>query len=144
MKAITYKKKDTPHHVGPHPLTPPNLVKHVAQPSSAPAPKAKTASKQTLEFGQLDPKYRRTPISEIEMDAIEVNKNHTLSIETIYTYIIIEWWSYCYLLSVPIINSFLFYCSICNSNTFNFNSNIFGQTSHLNCTASRLMIFKEL
>ncbi|KAI8349954.1 hypothetical protein EDC96DRAFT_519895 [Choanephora cucurbitarum] len=63
--------KDTPHHVGPHPLTPPNLVKHVAQPSSAPAPKAKAASKQTLEFGQLDPKYRRTPISEIEMDAIE-------------------------------------------------------------------------
>ncbi|KAI8372177.1 hypothetical protein BD560DRAFT_369448 [Blakeslea trispora] len=62
---------DTPHHVGPHPMTPPNLVKHVAQPSSAPTPKANTGNKQVLEFGQLDAKYRRTPISELEMDAIE-------------------------------------------------------------------------
>ncbi|KAI8087821.1 uncharacterized protein B0P05DRAFT_532417 [Gilbertella persicaria] len=62
--------KDAPHHVGPHPLTPPNLVKHVAQPTQTPT-KSVTSSKNAIEFGQLAPKYHRTLISEAEMEAIE-------------------------------------------------------------------------
>ncbi|KAI7905842.1 uncharacterized protein BX663DRAFT_534851 [Cokeromyces recurvatus] len=61
--------KDAPHHSGPHPLTPPNLVKHVAQPSQIKAKQA--ANSSAIEFGQLAAKYRRVPISEAEMEAIE-------------------------------------------------------------------------
>ncbi|KAG2191456.1 hypothetical protein INT46_010648 [Mucor plumbeus] len=71
--------KDAPQHTGPHPLTPPNLVKHVAEASKA-APAKSTASVSTpassqqqgvIEFGQLATKYKRAPISEAEMEAIE-------------------------------------------------------------------------
>ncbi|CAO3657092.1 unnamed protein product [Mucor hiemalis] len=72
--------KDATHHTGPHPLTPPNLVKHVAKadpvapaksaPASTTAADASGDSK-ALEFGQLAARYRRAPISEAEMEAIE-------------------------------------------------------------------------
>ncbi|KAI9313213.1 hypothetical protein BX666DRAFT_1864948 [Dichotomocladium elegans] len=62
-------------HSGPHPLTPPNLEKHVAKASPvppAPAAKAKNASsKGAIEFSELPARYRRAPMSEIEMEAIE-------------------------------------------------------------------------
>ena len=73
---------DAPQHTGPHPLTPPNLVKHVAEASKA-APAKSTASVSTpassqqqgvIEFGQLATKYKRAPISEAEMEAIEVSE----------------------------------------------------------------------
>ncbi|KAI9360880.1 hypothetical protein BD770DRAFT_408717 [Pilaira anomala] len=68
--------KDATHHTGPHPLTPANLVKHVAEaskatpaaPAKSAAPKANTGS---LEFAELPSRYRRAPISEAEMEAIE-------------------------------------------------------------------------
>lgn len=69
--------KDTTHHTGPHPLTPPNLVKHVAKADpvapakSAPASSASSGQSKALEFGQLAARYRRAPISEAEMEAIE-------------------------------------------------------------------------
>ncbi|KAK4519282.1 uncharacterized protein ATC70_009514 [Mucor velutinosus] len=69
--------KDAPQHTGPHPLTPPNLVKHVAEaskPAAAAATSSKAASSQqqgVLEFSQLAAKYKRAPISEAEMEAIE-------------------------------------------------------------------------
>ncbi|KAI8639919.1 hypothetical protein BD408DRAFT_420553 [Parasitella parasitica] len=64
--------KDAPHHTGPHPLTPPNLVKHVAEASKATAPAAASSQQQgILEFSQLAAKYKRAPISEAEMEAIE-------------------------------------------------------------------------
>ncbi|KAI7891104.1 uncharacterized protein EV154DRAFT_509180 [Mucor mucedo] len=71
--------KDAPHHTGPHPLTPANLVKHVAKASTpATPPKAASATAASpkatvgaLEFSQLAARYRRAPISEAEMEAIE-------------------------------------------------------------------------
>ncbi|CAO0798872.1 unnamed protein product [Mucor circinelloides] len=67
--------KDAPQHTGPHPLTPPNLVKHVAEASkpTTAAPSKATSSQQqgVLEFSQLAAKYKRAPISEAEMEAIE-------------------------------------------------------------------------
>lgn len=57
-------------------MTPPNLVKHVAKATSAPAPVAVQAAKAStgaLEFSQLAARYRRAPISEAEMEAIEVS-----------------------------------------------------------------------
>ncbi|KAG1078019.1 hypothetical protein G6F42_024473 [Rhizopus arrhizus] len=64
-----------PQHTGPHPLTPPNLVKHVAEASkpTTAAPSKATSSQQqgVLEFSQLAAKYKRAPISEAEMEAIE-------------------------------------------------------------------------
>ena len=69
---------DAPQHTGPHPLTPPNLVKHVAEASkpTTAAPSKATSSQQqgVLEFSQLAAKYKRAPISEAEMEAIEVSK----------------------------------------------------------------------
>ncbi|KAF1805125.1 hypothetical protein V8B55DRAFT_1494316 [Mucor lusitanicus] len=65
--------KDAPQHTGPHPLTPPNLVKHVPE-ASKPAAASKAAAPQqqgVLEFSQLAAKYKRAPISEAEMEAIE-------------------------------------------------------------------------
>lgn len=58
-------------------MTPANLVKHVAEaskatpaaPAKSAAPKANTGS---LEFAELPSRYRRAPISEAEMEAIEV------------------------------------------------------------------------
>ena len=74
VSLTNFEYVDAAHHTGPHPLTPANLVKHVAEASKA-AP-AKTASSssssQSLEFGQLAARYRRAPISEAEMEAIEV------------------------------------------------------------------------
>lgn len=66
---------DAPQHTGPHPLTPPNLVKHVPE-ASKPAAASKAAAPQqqgVLEFSQLAAKYKRAPISEAEMEAIEVS-----------------------------------------------------------------------
>lgn len=74
-------KLDATHHTGPHPLTPPNLVKHVAKADPVAPAKSAPASTTTaaasgdskaLEFGQLAARYRRAPISEAEMEAIEV------------------------------------------------------------------------
>ncbi|KAG1441419.1 hypothetical protein G6F56_011491 [Rhizopus delemar] len=59
--------KDAPQHTGPHPLTPFDLVKHVAQAEPVTVQKAKGP----LEFGQLPAKYRRSVITEAEMEAIE-------------------------------------------------------------------------
>jgi hypothetical protein len=67
---------DAPHHIGPHPLTPPNLVKHVAEASKVELVNksvAPQASAGALEFSQLAAKYRRAPITELEMEAIEVS-----------------------------------------------------------------------
>ncbi|GAA5796502.1 hypothetical protein HPULCUR_001874 [Helicostylum pulchrum] len=70
--------KDAVNHTGPHPLTPANLVKHVAEApvaaaevpvAAAAAPKANAGS---LAFAELPARYRRAPISEAEMEAIEV------------------------------------------------------------------------
>ncbi|KAL1936292.1 hypothetical protein VTP01DRAFT_426 [Rhizomucor pusillus] len=64
--------KDAPHHSGPHPLTPKNLEKHVAKAQpEAPKAAASQSSKGVLEFSQLPARYRRTPISDAEMEAIE-------------------------------------------------------------------------
>ncbi|CEP15372.1 hypothetical protein [Parasitella parasitica] len=64
--------KETPHHTGPHPLTPPNLVKHVAEAPKSATPAAASPQKQgTFEFSQLAAKYKRAPITEAEMEAIE-------------------------------------------------------------------------
>ncbi|KAI7882359.1 hypothetical protein K492DRAFT_193618 [Lichtheimia hyalospora FSU 10163] len=64
--------KNAPSHAGPHPMTPANLEKHVAKASPAPAPaKQPTYSKGALEFAELPPRYRRAPLSEAEMEAIE-------------------------------------------------------------------------
>ncbi|KAG1044009.1 hypothetical protein G6F46_009612 [Rhizopus delemar] len=60
--------KDTPHHTGPHPLTPSNLVKQVAQ-AEVQQPVRKAAG--SIEFGALPTKYQRSLISEAEMEAIE-------------------------------------------------------------------------
>ncbi|KAG0741277.1 hypothetical protein G6F57_007987 [Rhizopus arrhizus] len=60
--------KDTPHHTGPHPLTPSNLVKHVAQAEAQQPVRKATGS---IEFGALPTKYQRSLISEAEMEAIE-------------------------------------------------------------------------
>ncbi|KAG2230038.1 hypothetical protein INT48_007069 [Thamnidium elegans] len=71
--------KDAVHHTGPHPLTPANLVKHVVEaPKStstvaAAAPKANAGS---LQFAELPARYRRAPISEAEMEAIEALKGN--------------------------------------------------------------------
>ncbi|GAA5809392.1 hypothetical protein MFLAVUS_002800 [Mucor flavus] len=69
--------KDAVNHTGPHPLTPANLVKHVAEaPKSTPAAASAAAPKAnagTLEFAELPARYRRAPISEAEMEAIEVH-----------------------------------------------------------------------
>ncbi|ORE11462.1 hypothetical protein BCV72DRAFT_246969 [Rhizopus microsporus var. microsporus] len=62
--------KDAPHHSGPHPLTPPNLVKHVAQ-AEPQASVNKAVNSGSIEFGQLPTKYRRAVITEAEMEAIE-------------------------------------------------------------------------
>lgn len=68
---------DAPSHAGPHPLTPSNLEKHVAKasPVSTPAKKP-THSKGALEFADLPARYRRAPLSEAEMEAIEVNTSY--------------------------------------------------------------------
>lgn len=73
-------KTDAVNHTGPHPLTPANLVKHVAEASkstpaaaSAAAAAAPKANAGTLEFAELPARYRRAPISEAEMEAIEVH-----------------------------------------------------------------------
>ncbi|CAO3672546.1 unnamed protein product [Rhizopus stolonifer] len=58
---------NAPQHTGPHPLTPFDLVKHVAQAEPVTVQKAKGP----LEFGQLPAKYRRSVITEAEMEAIE-------------------------------------------------------------------------
>jgi hypothetical protein len=73
-------------------MTPPNLVKHVATASEAAAPKAPAAPKQPshLEFGQLPARYRRAPLTEAEMEAIEVRK-HWNSMNNQVLTIIIEW-----------------------------------------------------
>ncbi|KAI9475807.1 MAG: hypothetical protein EXX96DRAFT_574731 [Benjaminiella poitrasii] len=63
--------KDASQHAGPHPLTPTNLVKHVAQSSPANSNSGQTVNVGAIEFSQLATKYRRAPISEIEMEAIE-------------------------------------------------------------------------
>ncbi|KAI8880979.1 hypothetical protein K501DRAFT_324745 [Backusella circina FSU 941] len=70
--------KDAPHHVGPHAMTPPNLVKHVATATEAAAPKPAAAAPKAaasqpshFEFGQLPPRYRRAPLTDAEMEAIE-------------------------------------------------------------------------
>ncbi|OZJ03991.1 hypothetical protein BZG36_04034 [Bifiguratus adelaidae] len=75
--------KDQPAHRGPHPLTPPNLEKHVAKPqprsqpsqsqNAAPARSspAKNSHQEAIEFSQLPAKYRRPPIADIEIEAIE-------------------------------------------------------------------------
>lgn len=63
--------QDTPHHTGPHPLTPSNLVKQVAQ-AEVQQPVRKAAG--SIEFGALPTKYQRSLISEAEMEAIEVKK----------------------------------------------------------------------
>ncbi|KAG1149742.1 hypothetical protein G6F37_003876 [Rhizopus arrhizus] len=60
--------KDAPHHTGPHPLTPSNLVKHVAQAEAQQPVRKATGS---IEFGALPTKYQRSLISEAEMEAIE-------------------------------------------------------------------------
>ncbi|KAI8973307.1 hypothetical protein BDF20DRAFT_906966 [Mycotypha africana] len=65
---------DAPHHSGPHPLTPTNLEKHVAkaEPVKPPTPAASSrANTSSIEYTQLAAKYRRAPISETEMEAIE-------------------------------------------------------------------------
>lgn len=70
-KTETHHLKDVPHHSGPHPLTPPNLVKHVAQ-AEPQASVNKAVNSGSIEFGQLPTKYRRAVITEAEMEAIEV------------------------------------------------------------------------
>ncbi|KAI8981068.1 hypothetical protein BDB01DRAFT_795205 [Pilobolus umbonatus] len=62
--------KESTHQVGPHPLTPPNLVKHIPQPT-APVKAAGNKNTNSIEFSQLSARYRRAPINEIEMEAIE-------------------------------------------------------------------------
>ena len=62
---------DAQHTVGPHPLTPANLEKHVAKASAQPAA-AKSPATGSLEFGQRPARYYRAPMSELEMEAIEV------------------------------------------------------------------------
>lgn len=70
---IGYIDPDAPHHSGPHPLTPKNLEKHVAKAQpEAPKAAASQSSKGVLEFSQLPARYRRIPISDAEMEAIEV------------------------------------------------------------------------
>ncbi|KAI9248601.1 hypothetical protein BY458DRAFT_526341 [Sporodiniella umbellata] len=59
--------KDVPNHSGPHPLTPFDLVKHTAQAEKP----TKKATSGVLEFGELPAKYRRSLITEAEMEAIE-------------------------------------------------------------------------
>lgn len=64
--------KNAPSHAGPHPLTPANLEKHVAKASPVPTPaKQPTHFKGALEFADLPARYRRAPLSEAEMEAIE-------------------------------------------------------------------------
>ncbi|ORY91899.1 hypothetical protein BCR43DRAFT_517925 [Syncephalastrum racemosum] len=68
--------KDAQHHVGPHPMTPANLETHVAKASEAPAAAASSSSTssgsdQVLEWSQLPARFRRTPVTEAEMEAVE-------------------------------------------------------------------------
>ncbi|KAI9013353.1 hypothetical protein CLU79DRAFT_768943 [Phycomyces nitens] len=66
--------KDAPHHSGPHVMTPPNLEKHVAKASevvSKPAAPAAPAAPTTFTTGDMPARYRRAPITELEMESIE-------------------------------------------------------------------------
>ncbi|KAI8145859.1 hypothetical protein BJV82DRAFT_666418 [Fennellomyces sp. T-0311] len=63
--------KNAQHTVGPHPLTPANLEKHVAKADPVPAAKSPNFTAGSLEFSQRPARYFRTPISELEMEAIE-------------------------------------------------------------------------
>ncbi|KAF7731572.1 hypothetical protein EC973_009336 [Apophysomyces ossiformis] len=75
IRFIGSRKKlwqDVTHHNGPHPLTPPNLEKHVAKPDLTPAPSAVTHSTSgAMEYGQIPARYRRSLLTDAEMEAIE-------------------------------------------------------------------------
>ncbi|KAL0084049.1 hypothetical protein J3Q64DRAFT_1476673 [Phycomyces blakesleeanus] len=63
--------KDAPHHTGPHVMTPSNLEKHVAKASEVVAKTAAPAAPTTFTTGDMPARYRRAPITELEMEAIE-------------------------------------------------------------------------
>lgn len=90
-------------------MTPANLEKHVAKANPTPAAPAKqpTHSKGALEFADLPARYRRAPLSEAEMEAIEVT-THISFIEyrdINMNYFIIVWRCYSYHLSLLRINA---------------------------------------
>ncbi|KAI8072632.1 hypothetical protein BC940DRAFT_291234 [Gongronella butleri] len=72
--------KSQPPHTGPHPLTPANLEKHVPKPepvrAAAPTPIAPSSTAASngaaIEMNQLPARYRRVPITEAEMEAVEL------------------------------------------------------------------------
>ncbi|KAG0171322.1 hypothetical protein DFQ28_003856 [Apophysomyces sp. BC1034] len=75
IRFIGSRKKlwqDVTHHNGPHPLTPANLQKQVAKPDvPAPAAAAAQTTSGAVEYGQLPLRYRRSLLSEAEMEAVE-------------------------------------------------------------------------
>ncbi|ORX63172.1 hypothetical protein DM01DRAFT_1379694 [Hesseltinella vesiculosa] len=69
--------KSQPPHTGPHPLTPSNLEKHVPKPEpvlAAPAitPASSTTAAGAIEMSQLPARYHRVPLTQAEMEAIEL------------------------------------------------------------------------
>jgi hypothetical protein len=64
---------ESPPHHGAHPLTPANLEKHVPKPeqkAAASAPATNTTG--SIEMSQLPARYKRLPLTDVEMEAIEV------------------------------------------------------------------------
>ncbi|ORZ19316.1 hypothetical protein BCR42DRAFT_409566 [Absidia repens] len=66
--------KETPPHHGAHPLTPANLEKHVPKPQPVATSASSSASSPTgsLEMSQLPARFQRLPLSDIEMEAVEL------------------------------------------------------------------------
>ncbi|SAL98837.1 hypothetical protein [Absidia glauca] len=65
--------KESPPHHGAHPLTPANLEKHVPKPeqkAAASAPATNTTG--SIEMSQLPARYKRLPLTDVEMEAIEL------------------------------------------------------------------------
>ncbi|KAI8098916.1 uncharacterized protein BX664DRAFT_319921 [Halteromyces radiatus] len=66
--------KETPPHHGPHPLTPANLEKHVPKPEPVTRSTANVSSSTggSIEMSQLPSRYKRLPLTDIEMEAIDL------------------------------------------------------------------------
>lgn len=76
LSILTVFAVESPPHHGAHPLTPANLEKHVPKPeakAAAPAPAANTTG--SIEMSQLPARYKRLPLTDVEMEAIEVRTN---------------------------------------------------------------------
>ncbi|KAI8337450.1 hypothetical protein BC941DRAFT_36766 [Chlamydoabsidia padenii] len=64
--------KESPPHHGAHPLTPANLEKHVPKAEPKAAAANNTNITGSIEMSQLPARYRRLPLSEVEMEAVEL------------------------------------------------------------------------